>query len=94
MPNESKPELRDFNRPSNPDDESPATADLHPSIQHVLQYFTTEHLPPRLQAFADPFANLAIQVAIRNPSSPETTVALQKLLEAKDAAVRAGLDVK
>lgn len=65
---------------------------MHPSIQHVLQYFAFAHLPAALQGVSRPFSELAQSVADRNPDSPETTVALRKLLEAKDAAVRAALD--
>lgn len=61
---------------------------LHPSIQHVLPYFKYEHLPENLQPYAKQFADLANEVAYSSPSSPETTVALRKLLEAKDAAIR------
>lgn len=63
----------------------------HPSIMHVLQYFAYDHLPEHLQAVSQPFAELAEQIANRAPNSQETTVALRKLLEAKDAAVRAAL---
>jgi hypothetical protein len=61
----------------------------HPSVQHILRFFTFSHLPPYLQEVSKPFALLARQVADSRPSNPETTVALRKLLEAKDAAVRA-----
>lgn len=64
---------------------------MHPAITHVLQYFKCDHLPPKLQDISRPFAVLAHQVAERAPDNQETTVALRKLLEAKDAAVRAGL---
>ncbi len=64
---------------------------MNPAIAHVLKFFTYEHLPPHLQAVSQPFAALAQQVAERAPQSPETTVALRKLLESKDAAVRAVL---
>lgn len=60
----------------------------HPGIEHILKYFVWEHLPPHLQTVSRPFAELADQVA-DGPSNPETTIALRKLLEAKDAAVRA-----
>lgn len=62
----------------------------NPAIDHVLQYFVYEHLPANLQAISKQFADLANYVAA-GPQNPETTVALRKLLEAKDAAVRAGL---
>jgi len=64
---------------------------MHSAITHVLQYFTFQHLPEHLQEISKPFHELAHQVAKRNPDNQETTVALRKLLEAKDAAVRASL---
>ena len=63
----------------------------HPAIAGVLKFFTYEHLPTFLQDVSKPFCELAYQVADANPGSPETTVALRKLLEAKDAACRAAL---
>jgi hypothetical protein len=63
---------------------------MHPSIKHVLQFFTYQHLPVSLQKSSRPFAELAEQIASRS-NNQETTVALRKLLEAKDAAVRAEL---
>lgn len=59
-------------------------------IHNVLQFFRYDHLPPHLQERSKPFADLAVIVA-SGPTNPETTVALRKLLEAKDAAVRAHL---
>lgn len=66
------------------------TADVHESIGHVLRYFKFEHLPPHLQEVSRRFAALAYEVATTT-GGPETTVALRKLLEAKDCAVRAAL---
>lgn len=62
------------------------------AIDHVLRYFECDHLPAHLQAVSAPFRDLAQRVAKLHPDSRETTVALRKLLEAKDAAVRAALD--
>jgi len=59
-----------------------------PPVKHVLQYFKFAHLPRALQPAGRAFAELAVDVA-NGPQNPETTVALRKLLEAKDAAVRA-----
>lgn len=59
----------------------------HP--EHILQFFAYEHLPPHLQAVSKPFGDLARQIVNNLPRNPERTVALRKLLEAKDAAVRA-----
>ena len=64
---------------------------MHPAIEHVLKFFTCDHLPDKLKAVSEPFCVLAKQVAERRPDNQETTVALRKLLEAKDAAVRAVL---
>ena len=59
-------------------------------ITHVLQFFAYSHLPESLQAISRPFAELAERIA-NGAQNAETTVALRKLLEAKDAAVRANL---
>lgn len=63
---------------------------MHPATAHIMQFFVWEHLPPHLQAVSRPFGELAEMVAA-GPSNAETTVALRKLLEAKDAAVRAAV---
>lgn len=60
----------------------------------IMQYFSYEHLPPNLQKVSAPFCELAKSITDPNtgiPRNPERTVALRKLLEAKDAAVRAAL---
>jgi hypothetical protein len=54
-----------------------------------MQFFAFAHLPPHLQDVSAPFAALADYVVAHLPRNPERTVALRKLLEAKDAAVRA-----
>lgn len=57
--------------------------------EHIMQFFAWEHLPPNLQVVSIPFARLADRLVSELPRNPERTVALRKLLEAKDAAVRA-----
>ncbi|MGH9769318.1 MAG: hypothetical protein ACREAB_17980 [Blastocatellia bacterium] len=57
----------------------------------LLQFFTFAHLPVHLQAVSGPFAELAHRIVETLPRNPERTVALRKLLEAKDCAVRAVL---
>ena len=54
----------------------------------ILQFFHYAHLPARLQPSAKVLADAAVAIAM-GPRNPERTVALRKLLEAKDAAVRA-----
>ena len=56
-----------------------------------LQYFRFEHLPPRLQAFSKPFAELAQFIAREVPENEQSRRALEYLLIAKDCTVRAGL---
>lgn len=63
-----------------------------PEAPHpLLQFFAYEHLPERLQDISRPFNGLAHQIEASLPNNPEKTVALRKLLEAKDCAVRAVL---
>lgn len=57
----------------------------------MLQFFTYAHLPTRLQDVSRPFCDLAVHMVSNLPRNPERTVALRKLLEAKDCAVRAEL---
>ena len=55
----------------------------------MLKWFEYEHLPEHLQGVSAPFCALAYSVVQTIECGPERTVALRKLLEAKDAAVRA-----
>jgi hypothetical protein len=70
--------------------------------EHIMQFFAYDHLPAHLKAVSKPFADLAFAIVgderglpagspVQFPlqRNPERTVALRKLLEAKDAAVRA-----
>lgn len=57
--------------------------------EFLLQFFTHAHLPPEFAAVSKPFCDLAYALVNILPRNPERTVALRKLLEAKDCAVRA-----
>lgn len=59
------------------------------AANHILQFFHYAHLPPALQERSKPFCDLARVIIDTTPNNPERTVALRKLLEAKDANVRA-----
>lgn len=59
----------------------------------ILRYFAYEHLPPHLQGVSAPFHELALTIEAGLLNGPEKSVALRKLLESKDAAVRAALDL-
>lgn len=60
-------------------------------MEPMLQFFEWAHLPAPLQAVSRPFGELAVQLVAQLPRNPERTVALRKLLEAKDCAVRASI---
>ena len=57
-------------------------------IEPILQFFRYDHLPPNLQGASKPFADLAFAL-MTLPRNSERSESLRKLLEAKDAAVRA-----
>ncbi len=60
----------------------------------IMKYFAFGHLPEGpLRETSAKFAALAADVDETLPPGPETSTALRKLLEAKDAAVRAALDL-
>lgn len=65
-----------------------------PMQDRLMQFFAYAHLPPHLQEISKPFGDLAEAIVNTLPSNPERTVALRKLLEAKDCAVRAKLYVE
>ena len=58
---------------------------------NLLLFFAYTHLPPELAEISKPFGDLAVQIVATLPANAERTVALRKLLEAKDCAVRAHL---
>jgi hypothetical protein len=59
--------------------------------ERMLKWFEYTHLPAHLQEVSKEFYSLAQVICTLCVSGPERTVALRKLLEAKDAAVRAKL---
>ncbi len=73
------------------EDEEKSEPSRHPAVESLLKFFKYEHLPAELQVVSEPFCTLAFYVADRLPNNAEKTVALRKLLEAKDCAVRAVL---
>ena len=58
-------------------------------IDDMLPHFFFGHLPSELQAVSQPFHTLANVMATNHPTSAQTLQGLQRLLEAKDCAVRA-----
>lgn len=68
-----------------------ARAEVAQPSEPLMQFFGFAHLPPHLQGVSAQFAALAMQIVNGLPRNPERTVALRKLLESKDCAVRAVL---
>ena len=69
---------------------------MNAQIDPIMQYFTYDHLPATLAAISRPFCELAKGITdeagpLFVPRNPERSVALRKLLKAKDAAVRAAV---
>lgn len=60
-----------------------------PTEEPIMQFFSYAHLPAQLQQVSQPFCVLAREIVQTLPRNAERSVALRKLLEAKDAAVRA-----
>ncbi len=56
---------------------------------NILKFFEYKHLPEKLQRVSQPFYVMAHTLVKELPESEESHVALRKLLEGKDAAVRA-----
>lgn len=65
---------------------------MNENFDPLLRWFDYVHLPLHLQKVSKLFAGIAINLCEHLPASAERTVALRKLLEAKDAAVRAAID--
>lgn len=67
------------------------TSDRHPSTTAITQHFAFEHLSPHLRGVSQLCHDLAEHMVDALPDSPELTVGLRKLLEAKDCFVRAAV---
>lgn len=65
------------------------TKEPTPTADPMLQWFVYDHLRDDLKDTSRQFAVVAQWIAANLPRNPERTIALRKLLEAKDAAVRA-----
>lgn len=76
-------------------------SDIHPAPEEftaeqiaedpILRFFHYSHLPPGLRTISSTYCAMANLMIHRLPRNAERTMALRKLLEAKDCAVRASL---
>jgi hypothetical protein len=68
--------------------------EIAPESHHamgVMQFFSYAHLPQHLQEVSAPFSNVAWHIVATLPENRQRELALEKLIEAKDCAVRARL---
>lgn len=68
-----------------------AKHDTKPEREPIMQFFSFVHLPEPLREISEPFSKLAEIIQAGLPRNAERSTALRKLLEAKDAAVRAAI---
>lgn len=61
------------------------------SRDQIMRWFSYDHLPTPLKEISRPFCDLAEHIHETLPRCAERTVSLRKVLEGKDAAVRAKL---
>ncbi len=64
---------------------------LKAQVPDIMQFFAYQHLPDHLQQISRPFGEMAKSLIQMLPANTERNLALRKLLEAKDCAVRANL---
>jgi hypothetical protein len=57
----------------------------------IMKFFVYDHLPEKLQKISKPIGDLARMMDEELPNCAEKSAGLRKLLEAKDALVRASL---
>jgi hypothetical protein len=62
--------------------------DRHPATQEKARWFDFDHLPSDQRQVSVEFARMAQTLIARLLDGPQLTIALQKLLDSKDAAVR------
>lgn len=67
------------------------TKGRHPEVRDALQWLTFSHLPTALQNYSRPLYLAGMELIDTIYDSPELVTALNKLIEAKDSAVRAGI---
>jgi hypothetical protein len=63
----------------------------HKSVLDKVRFLDSSHLRDDLKHVVEPFEKLAAEIMRKTPSSPELTIAMQKIVEAKDQTVRAVL---
>ena len=62
--------------------------------ERMMKWLSWRHLPPELQNIVQLYQELGMSICANIPAGPERTVALRKLVESKDCAVRAIIEGK
>lgn len=66
---------------------------FHPALKLALRWLVDDgRMPSHLTEIYNQFGDVAMEVAILSPQSPQTTIAVHKLVEAKDASIRAVIE--
>lgn len=65
----------------------------HPATVEMFRHLTWSHLPTHLRPYSSEVSAVAFFMVDRLPDSPELTVGLRKLLEAKDCFVRCAVEL-
>lgn len=69
------------------------SSNFHPALKAALRWLADDgHLTGVPKRINNMYGQVAINTAIDAPNSPQATIAVHKLVEAKDAAIRAWLD--
>lgn len=69
--------------------EEASRCNFHPAIKLALRWLVDDgHLTGAPKSINNNFASVAITCAVDAPDSPQTTLAIHKLIEAKDCAIR------
>lgn len=58
------------------------------SVIGVLQFLADDHLHPALKMIVTPLRDAAFEIVDKSTDGPELTVAIRRIVEAKDAFVR------
>lgn len=67
----------------------------HPhNVRRIVRFLDSGHLSPSLRHIVQPFEDLAANFLHKVPTTPATVTALHKIVDAKDAAVRAAIDAQ
>lgn len=61
-------------------------------MSELLRFFNGRSIPNRIRPVSDLFESTADQLNVMLPPGAEKTVALRKLIESRDAAIRAAQD--